>query len=1267
MARYSHILKYLFLFSFFMLLCSLTGTDESNKVLVSIIKWKTTYSYPELPFEGSGFFREESEVPVFLTSIPLPDNFSKNKLSVKITPIQWAPFKNSKILTDITAEDVSDEPVYRIVEIRKKPYLEIEIIPFRVSEISDYGWEKLLQFSINISYSQVSKSLKLKSEQLKYSYSSRLAEGTWVKIGTSDRGIYKIPYSKLKDWGFSQPSKVQVYGNGGAMVPVDNGEERPDDLPIVSCLHTNDAIFFYSPGTYRWIWNETKGIFEHKLHRYSQKAFYFLSQTDEAIQTPVEATVVNEEVTNTTSTFDALYFHEEEDENILNSGNQWFGEKFNSSVSMTKNFEVSIPNIQPGSEAIFNTQVAGRSGTSQSFNISVNDNTSTSVNISTVSLGNEEGYYLQLADSKFKFPVNSGTINVKYQYSNSASTSIGWIDYFTINARGNLTLANGPINFRDHTIVGPLNITSFEISDSGEGTIVWNVTNPVLPVKMPVEINSSKASFKDSSYSIKDYIAFKTSMSLSEPEFIEKTQNQNFHNTEPVDMIIVAPPEFTGQAQRLADLHNKHSGLNVMVADRDQIYNEFSWGHPDPGAIRAFVKMLYDRAGEDNSKAPQLLLLFGDGSYDNRNIDNTPAAPLPTYQSDNSIEQKGSYVTDDFFGFLDDNEGKDPINDRLDIGIGRFPVSTLEQAANAVSKTEAYLISQDNGKWRTNLTFIADDGNGNIHMRDADRLTQKINLNYPMFDINKIYLDSYQLSTGISGNEYPEANEDIEQAISDGTLILNYTGHGSENNLAHEKIITKSDIAGWSNKNRLPLFVTATCEFSRFDNHYITSAGEEVFLTPNGGGIALLSTTRIVLSSLNFTLNNAFYNHAFEYDEEGDPLRLGEMIRRTKLESGSNINKLSFTLLGDPALRLIYPPNNVATIKLNDKETGDKTDTIKALSHNTIMAQIKDHLGNILDDFNGSANIMVFDKAVDTQSLGNGSNEPFEYQKYSNILFKGTATVTNGEFEVEFVVPQDIRYNFDTGRISYYALSEDGKEAAGAYNNIVIGGICNNVIKDDQGPEIEMYLNYSNFKDGNETGPRPMLYARLFDESGINTSGIGIGHSINLVIDGNTSNPTILNTSFTADIDNYKKGEIAYQLSKLDEGEHYLTLKVWDNYNNSSTATLTFRVTNNHGINVRKFTTYPNPVSPGDDVYFSMETDAANSVISVIIQFVNMAGAVTGTAKDEIISSENLIGPYKLPMEGSGWNYSGVCFVRFILKTENGQKTSVVAKLLPTR
>jgi hypothetical protein len=622
-------------------------------------------------------------------------------------------------------------------------------------------------------------------------------------------------------------------------------------------------------------------------------------------------------------------------------------------------------------------------------------------------------------------------------------------------------------------------------------------------------------------------------------------------------------------------------------------------------------------------------------------------------------------VTDDFFGFLDDEEGDRLESDRLDIGIGRFPVNNEKQAINAVNKSEIYLTGQERGKWKSNLTFIGDDGNFNLHMRDADRLARKVENNQPLFDINKIYFDAYEVVSGAGGKEFPGAKEAVQRAVTDGTLIFNYTGHGSENNLAHERIVTITDINNWNNKNKLPLFVTATCEFSRFDNHNFTSAGEEVFLNSNGGGIALLSTTRIVYSNQNFTLNNAFYNHAFEKDKNGLPLRLGEIMRQTKIESGSSTNKLNFTLLGDPALRLAYPQNDVRTVSLNNKIATNNPDTIRALSKNTIQAEIIDHAGKKMDDFNGTVFVTIFDKPVQAETLGNGNNETFEYSEYSNTLFKGYATVTNGEFNIGFVVPKDIRYNYDYARISYYAISDNQQEAAGAFKNFVVGGISNNPLNDNNGPEIDMYMNHERFKPGSKTGSRPMLYANISDESGINTSGIGIGHYITLIIDNDKSNPITINHAYTADLDNYKKGTIIYQLPALEAGTHEITLKVWDNYNNSSTASLQFKVESDYGINVNDFKAYPNPVKPGEDVYVTMHTDSPNSIINTTIEFIDISGNITGIIKDELISSGNTIGPYRLPMEQSGWNYSGICFVRLIFKTQKGHETFVVTKLVP--
>ncbi|WP_016777424.1 type IX secretion system sortase PorU [Anaerophaga thermohalophila] len=1237
--------------------------DVNSDHIVKTVEWKESVSYPELPFNGSGYYEDITGLPVFVSLIPFPAEMDYHHAEIEANGEKWSPLQDDKLLTDISESDIPEIFRHRIIFIRKRPYIELEIIPFRISENTEHKWEKLTEFSVKISSPE--KKFALKSTALKYVQASKLASGKWVKIGTTQQGIHRISYSTLQNHGFSEPEKVQVYGNGGVMVPMDNSESRPDDLPVISCWHKDNSLFFYSSGPWQWIWNEQKGMFEHKKHAHSSMAYFFLSTADSP-KSPVIQQKPEGEATYSTDTYDHVLFHEEENENLLKSGNQWLGEKFSSLLTLERTFSFEIPAIELNTQAHLYTRVAARSNSTQAFDININDNTLESIPVPTVSLSIfDYTYYARTAEGKITFPATASTIDISYQYTNASTSAIGWLDYLILQARSRLTLENGPLVIRDHLSAEPGRVSSFQIADVPSGTVVWDVTNPFEVRQMDTNIAGSTLSFKDSTAIVKEYVAFAPSMNFPEPEFIGEIPNQNLHATSPADMIIVAPEEFIGQANRLADIHTSYSGLSVVVAERDKIYNEFSWGHPDPGAIRGFVKMLYDRAVPGSENAPKLLLLFGDGSYDNRDLDKNPAAPLPTYQSDISFHITNSFVTDDFFGFLDDEEGASLQNDRMDIGIGRFPVSTLEEAVNAVDKTELYLKNQEKGRWKTRLTFIGDDGDGNIHMRDADRLTQKIAVSDPEFEIDKIYFDAYEVTTGAVGREFPGAKADVQKAVSEGTLIFNYSGHGSENNLAHERIVTKNDISSWTNKRRLPLFITATCEFSRFDNHNHTSAGEEVFLSTNGGGIALLSTTRIVYSSFNFTLNNAFYNHAFEYDENGNPLRLGEMMRRTKLESGSNTNKLNFTLLGDPALQLLFPRNRINTLELNGIGVENNTDTISAMSLNTLKAQVIDPDGNPIQDFNGTAYITVYDKAVDLQTLGNDGSEPFEYSEFANILFSGRATVENGEFELSFVVPQDIRYNFDNGRISYYALSDNGREAFGAFSDLVIGGISNETLNDTKGPDIEMYLNHPEFKNGGETGTRPMLYARLFDESGINTSGTGIGHNITLIIDQDTSNPRILNDAYTAEMDDFQSGTIQYQLPQLEEDEHTLTLKVWDNYNNSSTSTLDFRVTQNHGINIRNFRLFPNPVRPGDDVYVTLTTDIPNILLDVTIQFINSAGQVTGTVEDELITSGNFIGPYRLPLEQSGWNHTGICFVRLILKSNKGNETQVTGKLLP--
>ncbi len=1229
------------------------------------IEWTNEpVAYPQLPFNGSGYWEDSTGLLIYHLEIPLPPEFNEEDYHLDISKRQWVPFEGS--LSDLTKADLERPIAQRITHIQKQSFIEVDIVPFDIYDPKEETWQKLTQLTLAISYTPKGyvTGQKLKSSSLKYRTTSRLATGKWVKIATSEAGIHKIPYSTLTSWGFSDPSRVQIYGQGGKMVPMANEAERPDDLPEIALWHHSDALYFFSSGIHHWEWNASKMSYEVLSHKYSPLAYYFLSEVTGATTEVQSTPEIPGEATQTFTSFDYLYLHESELENLLNSGNQWFGEKFSTTLGLEKNFTVEVPLLIPDSSVTLTTQVFGRANTAQSFLVTANGTNSSTIALGIVSLSDYTGYYGHLGSNNLSFIPNSQNLDISFTYTNQQTTSAGWLDYFLISGKGRLALDGSQLIFSNHNTVGPGNLSAFSIETTKTNLELWDITNPEEPQRYTTSRNGNRVEFKDSTSIQKSYVLFDPTQPLPEPEKVGTINNQNLHGTPATEMVIVAPASFLAQANRLANLHASHSGLSCVVADRDQLYNEFSWGHPDPGAIRSFLKMLYDRAEGATSSAPQLLLLFGDGSYDNRHISSSLPAPLPTYQSDNSIYQTSTFVSDDFYGFLDDDEGDDLPNDRLDIGIGRLPVNSEKQAISAVDKSEAYLTQQSGGNWKTRLTFVGDDGDYNIHMRDAELLTNQIDRNQPFFDINKIYLDAYKATSATTGKEFPGARSAIERAISEGTLFFNYTGHGSENNLAHEQIITRSDINGWTNLNKLPLFVTATCEFSRFDNHELTSAGEEVFLNPNGGAIALLSTTRIVYSSLNFTLNKAFCNHVFEADNENLPLRLGEIMRRTKLESGSSINKLSFTLLGDPALRLNYPANKVITQSVNG-HPAQESDTLKALSVNTLKGILTYPDGQTMETFNGELNLVVYDKAIETETLGNDGAEPFEYTEYSNILFKGVSTVTNGQFSANFVIPQDIRYNFGPGRILYYAISDEGQEASGAFSEIIIGGIANTSQQDQQGPELQLYLNHPDFNSGDQTGNRPMLYAKVYDESGINTSGIGIGHDITLIIDGDTQNPLVLNEAFSFNPNSYQEGMIVYHLSELSDGNHELTLKVWDTHNNSSTASISFVASSERGLKVRAFTVYPNPVTQSGEVYATLRSDEPNSIFDTTIDFIDIRGRVTGSDTQKLISTGNLIGPFRLPLESSGWHKPELCFVRLTLTSMDGRKAVVVEKLLP--
>ena len=692
--------------------------------------------------------------------------------------------------------------------------------------------------------------------------------------------------------------------------------------------------------------------------------------------------------------------------------------------------------------------------------------------------------------------------------------------------------------------------------------------------------------------------------------------NQNIHGIigQP-DFVIVSHPNFINEANSLASFHENIDSLDVAVVQTTQVYNEFSSGAQDVTAIKGLMRMLYERA-VDSTELPRYLLLFGDGSYDNKNQISNNTNFVVTYQSVNSLNPTGSYVSDDYFGLLDENEGESTLDD-LDIGIGRIPIKSVAEAQDVLNKMLHYEEASTMNPWRNELCFIADDEDGNIHINDADNIAMMLDTTYADYNIDKIYLDAYAQESTPAGQRYPAVKDAINRKMENGSLILSYTGHGGELGWAHERVLENLDINSWSNYDNMPLFLTATCEFSRFDDPDRTAAGEYVFLNPNGGAIAMLTTVRLVVSGQNEILSSNFFNTVFK-PVNGEMPRLGDVCMKTKNLSGNGQNTRKFVLIGNPAQRLAYPKHIAVTDSINYMAVSGASDTLKALSKVTISGHIERTSGEKFSSFNGTIYPTVYDKASSVTTLRNDSQSNIKiFMLQKNALFRGKASVVNGEFDYIFIVPKDIAYQPGFGKISYYA--EDGEtDANGSYEDFVIGGTSSNIEPDNTGPEVRMFLNDTNFVDGGLTDENPVLLAFLSDKHGINTTGNGIGHDIVAILDEESDNPIVLNEEYEADRDSYKSGSLQYPFANLSVGAHKLSLKVWDVYNNSTQVFTDFIVAESANLALSHVVNYPNPFTTYTEFWF--EHNRPGEFLDVQIQVFTISGRLIKTINTNIVT-----------------------------------------------
>lgn len=1113
---------------------------------------------------------------------------------------------------------------------------------------------------------------------------SELADGTWYHFSTARSGIYRLDAAFFEGLGLDvsalNTNTIGIYGHGGDHLPLDNAEPRPLDLAPIPVafvggedgnLTGSDHILLYGDGPESWAWEAVESRWAHALNPWSDSAHYFVRIDDPSPARIGSLPFLADDPDTTSSATEFFVFHEVEQNSLIRSGRQLYGEHLSTNPSVS--FPFVVRDILP-EEGWLQARVMGRSVLlSSPLTIQVEDS---SMVLEPNSVGTSSSSpYAQPRSGAIRWtPSGAETITVSVTLDPQVSEAEAWVDWVRLQGRRSATMGGqAQVLLTDRDACAHGGWIQHRIEDAAALYDVWDITDEISPVRVPFIVDGGVATFMvdygapgstggDSGERPRTFLAFASYNQLT-PTPAGSVVNADLHGMPQVDMVMVIAPQFWEQAEELANIH-ANEGLSIAMVTPRQVYNAFSSGRPDPTAIRSFMKMFYDRAMlGDSASAPKYLQLMGDGTFANRNLD--PDGPLIiTYQSSNSWSPTSSYVSDDYFAFLAD-ETTGANSDKLQVGVGRIPCSSVDEAQIAVDKVKRYLNLDSAatdvgctgsgdagpfGAWRNNIVFVSDDfdGSGNpsepIHTLYSAGHAQDIEELHPDFDVRRIFMDAYTQVSTPGGERYPEAEEEIRQRVEDGALIVNYIGHGGERGWAHERVLNTTTIREWTNADRMPLFFTATCELARFDDPELETAGELMVMNPNGAAIAMMTTTRVVYSFSNEQLTSAFYAVVFD-EPDGQPQRLGDIAMRTKNHalSGTSSNKRNFTLLGDVALRLAIPEMTVQTSSINGVPTDAWADTLSALEEVHVEGYVADFEGNLLVDFDGLVYPTVFDKPAQITTQNNdGGAGPVSFSEWRNRVHAGAVEVTGGLFEFSFVVPRDIDYSYGTGRISYYAVSSPALDslgdpdsmgaridAHGHTQDLIVGGVDQEAILDDAGPEIALFINDTTFFAGGTTSQDALFLAHISDEQGINTVGTGIGHDLRATLDGDQS--FVLNDYYTADLGTYKSGELAYPLSEMSPGRHHIDLRAWDVHNNSTTVGLDFIVVESLEVFLEEVLNYPNPMTSSQPTTFRFLHNQACVPLEITLRIYDSVGRVVWSDTQKRISDGNR-------MDGLVWN-----------------------------
>ena len=1158
--------------------------------------------------------RQHPELPLYSDQLKLG---AKYEISIQATITKSSPIT---INTQAAKDHIQDElNVWTTVEKNRNDYF--LVYGFIPVIRSNSGYLKVEEVRLTIDYGAP---LVEKRDGPTFADNSILSSGAIHKVSFTESGVYKLDYNYLKDLGIDidniNPKNLAVYTSHGKALAENIIEERFDDLiesPILikgeedNVFNSGDYILFYAKGDESW--NTSNNTYNHEKNIYSDINYAFI-KVKESQGKRLGTSSSLSTTAYTSSIYNSLQRYEEDKVNLLaaftatqGTGQLWFGDRYNTVKEYDYTDKFNLTGYVLGEEIEIKLGFAGRTdeNTSRVF-LDLDGNTLDKslarINDSgSISTNRYANYALMNTTATINNP--NGKIVVRYPFQGN-DVSEGWLDYLQFIIPKTLNFSGDPILISNQESV---NYNNTALILTGSPDHIWDVTS----------LDDIKNAFLDNGqikYNSQDelrlFYAFNEATAMT-PTKVGVVENQNLHSIDDVELIVIYHPTFENDIERYVEHRSSFGNLNVKAININHVYNEFSGGKVDPSAIRDLAKMVYDRT--DNFK---YLLLVGDGSFDYKQL--TPDIPnhnfIPAYETKESLDPIDGFPTDDFYALLDINEGTN-LKGQLDIAVGRFPVKTAEEFTGLVDKLIHYDTHPDTqGDWKLKLGFAADDEDSGRHLTDTEDIANQTKLRYPDFNQQKIYFDAFLQESTPGGARFPDATKELNNAVFKGLLVLNYLGHGGPKGWAQERVLQVSDIQSWNNYDNIPLLITATCTFAGYDEPSVESAGEVSLLNERGGAIGLFSTTRAVFASDNKRLVSSVYDTMFT-TQGGQLQTLGEILMRGKnknVQDTQKINARKFSLLGDPSMRLSVPLLNVETSKVNGISVSEFSDTLKALEQVTIEGIITDQNNQFVSDYNGIVYPTIFDKESTLRTLANDSNSGEKsFNVIKNILFKGAATVTNGMFSFTFVVPKDINYAYGPGRISYYATNPDRVDAKGSNDEFIIGGTSNNIIQDNQGPEIQIFMNDESFVYGGITNTDPVLLIKLEDENGINVAGTSIGHDLSGTLDEDNQGTFIMNDFYEATVDNFRQGSARYPISGLESGRHSIAVKAWDVLNNSSEARSEFVVIKDGDNLLEHVLNYPNPFTTSTN--FQFEHDLTSTELDILITIYTISGKVIKT------------------------------------------------------